>query len=170
MHAQTRIRSTPLILLLALAVAAPLLGQERRGAPAVRLSSGLYSLLPRESAVVRIVETNRRGPSVDATVVFLDEQDRELSRGAGSVGPGQSLSVAVPYSEPDAGLVAQVRAVVTLENGHRRRNAIVVNMEVLNELDLVAPGRGPSCAPYQFPTNAIPDCPEWAVTVFTAGP
>lgn len=169
MNTELRIRPIITCLLLALAVAAPTLGQERP-VPTVRLSSGLYSLLPRETAVVRIVETNRRAPVVNATVVFLDHQNRVLGRGRGSIGPGRSLTVKVPYSEPDEGVVAQVRAVVTLANGRYRQNAIVVNAEFLNELDLVAPGRGPVCSPYQFPPNAIPDCPGWAVTFLTAGP
>jgi len=170
MNAELRIRPVLTTLLLVLAAAAPVLGQERRSAPTVQLSSGLYSLLPRETAVVRIVETNRRASAVDAAVVFLDDQDRVLARGGGSVGPGQPLTVKAAYSAPDEGAVAQVRAVVTLANGNRRRNAIVVNLEFLNEFDLVAPGRGPACSPYQFPTNAIPDCPEWAVSFLTAAP
>lgn len=160
----------PTLLLLSLALPSAMIGQERRSAPTVRLSSGLHTFLPGETAVVRIVETNRQAPTVDATVTFLDQENTVLSSDAGSISPGRSLSVEVPYSEPREGVIAQVRAVVQLENGHRRRNAIVVNMELFDELDLVAPGRGPTCVPYQFGTNAIPNCPGWAASFFRAEP
>lgn len=149
----SRLPLAGLLVTLVLLAVAPATAQEAR----IDLSSGLLGVTANETAIVRVVQTNRFAERDRVVVVLVDSRNRVVFRDAGVIEPGKPFVARVPGAQF---FDQSLRVVISLTINDLTTSQPVATVEFFDpDRDLAFRG-GPTCGPGAQP-GVETYCPDW---------